>query len=206
VKIGPPPHLVIDGFLPDATADRLFQSILASEANFTPSDIHKGPGFGPAPNQRASLRLPGRIGVDLSGFVAAIHDRFADLCAATGLAIFPIHHSECSIVAHRDGDFYRTHFDTRTGVQNKNHVRLLSCVYYLCREPKVFSGGELAIHGLAGSDATTIIPPQHNRLVAFPAFVPHEVLPISSASGQFGDARFSINCWLRRAIAPSADQ
>jgi SM-20-related protein len=43
------------------------------------------------------------------------------------------------------------------------------------------------------------VEPEHNRLVAFPAFVPHEVVPISCPGNAFADRRFSINCWLHRA-------
>jgi SM-20-related protein len=191
------PHLIIDNFLPKGDAARLFAEILAAQPNFTPSQIDAG---GDAKGYRSSMRLPGRVGVDLDPFKAAIHARFEALRAATGIAPFAIHHTECSIVSHGDGDFYRTHIDTQTGGAQLKHFRVLSCVYYLNAEPKGYTGGELAIHAIGDAPSMTI-EPRHNRLVAFPAFVPHEVLPISCASGAFADSRLSINCWLHRLRA-----
>lgn len=199
-------YLIIDDFLGDGAADTLLTQMIAAQSLYTPSTVRQATGSDIDTAFRSSLRLPGRVGVDLEGFKAAIHDRFDELCSATGIASFDIYHTECSVVAHNDGDFYRTHIDTRTGhsdTQNP-HIRLLSCVYYLNLRPAKFSGGELVFHALGGAvdpELMTKVAPMHNRLVVFPAFVPHEVLPISCPGGAFKDARFSINCWLHRAVA-----
>jgi Rps23 Pro-64 3,4-dihydroxylase Tpa1-like proline 4-hydroxylase len=47
------------------------------------------------------------------------------------------------------------------------------------------------------------IEPGQNRLVAFPSWAPHEVMPISCPSRRFIDSRFAVNCW---AWAGPADQ
>jgi Rps23 Pro-64 3,4-dihydroxylase Tpa1-like proline 4-hydroxylase len=195
-------YLVIDDFLGAAAAYRLLAQILASAERFTPSNVRQQGSATVNSAHRSSLRLPGRVGVELDPFKAAVHARFAELCAATGTAPFAVYHTECSVVAHGDGDFYKPHIDTRTGdpaTQGK-HVRLLSCVYYLNREPPAFSGGELVLHKLGSSDPAATIAPRHDRLAVFPAFIPHEVLPIACPSGAFADSRFSINCWLHRAV------
>jgi SM-20-related protein len=194
------PHLIIDDFLAAADAAQLLAQMLAAEPNFTPSLIGTGGDAQDAKGFRSSMRLPGRVGVDLDLFRAAIHARFDALCAATGIAPFPIYHTECSIVSHGDGDYYRTHIDTQTGGAQVRHYRVLSCVYYLNGEPKAYGGGELAIHAM-GNASVIRIAPQHNRLVAFPAFIPHEVLPISCPDGGFANSRLSINCWLHRERA-----
>jgi SM-20-related protein len=193
------PHYIIDGFLPDADADALFSQMISAEADFAPSKV-RGAGEG----MRSSLVLPGRVGVDLDGFRAAVHAAFEPLCAQTGLAPFPVDHSECSIVAHRDGDYYRQHIDTRTGGgdDHPGHVRVLSCVYYLASAQACFSGGELALYDILGREEPVKIAPRHNRLVAFPSFLPHEVLTVSSPDSDFALSRFSINCWLHRAVSP----
>jgi Rps23 Pro-64 3,4-dihydroxylase Tpa1-like proline 4-hydroxylase len=196
-------HQVIDDFLDAGDADRLLDQMLAREASFTPSEVTVGKDGTLAPAFRSSLRLPGRVGVDLTGFTAAVHARFEALCAATGLTPFPIDHTERSIVAHRQGDFYRRHVDT--GAAHRGHVRILSSVYYLHRRPVGFSGGELALYPFAGDGDPTLVAPLHNRLVVFPAFVPHEVLP-TTCPGGFADSRFSINCWLHRAVGPAAEK
>ena len=200
-------YLVIDDFLGAEAADLLLAQMIAAKAGYTPSAMRFiNDVTGIDSDFRSSLRLPGRVGVDLTGFKAAVHNRFDALCAGTGIAPFAIYHTECSVVAHNDGDFYRTHIDTRTGKPETKdrQIRLISCVYYLNQRPAKFTGGELALHplGSAGdAGSTTKIAPLHNRLVAFPAFVPHEVLPISCPGGAFEDARFSINCWLHREFS-----
>ena len=61
--------------------------------------------------------------------------------------------------------------------------------------PKGFSGGDLRIGSLT-SDEVVDIEPEHNKLVIFPSFVPHEVLRIDRPSGRFADSRFAVNLWL----------
>ena len=199
------PHLISDDFLPETVATALLDEIVAGGPSFTPSLVG-GPKSAASSGLRSSSRLPGRVGVDLTPFRTAIAARSDELCAAVGIAPFPVYHTECSIVAHGDGDFYRTHVDTRAGRDKvrPKHVRVVSCVYYLHRKPKRFSGGELHIHAMGPSDGGTpaiVIAPDHNRLAVFPAFFPHEVRDIACPSGAFADSRFSINCWLHRALA-----
>jgi len=195
--------LVIDDFLAEADADRLLEQIVAGEALFTPSEIRKDTSGTTDPAFRSSLRLPGRVGVELDGLKAAVRARFDEICAAIAVKPFPIYHTECSIVAHRDGDFYKRHIDT--GAAYRGYVRVVSCVYYVHRRPRGFGGGELAIHPLVGDGPATRIEPLHNRLAVFASFVPHEVLP-TRCDGGFADSRFSINCWLQRAVPPSIVQ
>ncbi len=195
-------YLVIDNFLGGSAAGQLLTHIVSSAARFTPSEVRQSTGSEHDAAYRSSLRLPGRVGVDLEPFKAAVHARFAELCSAAGIAPFEVYHTECSVVAHGDGDFYRTHIDTRTGdpATRGRHVRLLSCVYYLNHEPAAFTGGELVLHQLGSTEPAAQIAPQHDRLALFPSFVPHEVLPVSCPGGRFEDSRFSINCWLHRRV------
>lgn len=206
-----PRYLVIDGFLGPEAAGALLAQMLAGAGNFTPSLVRRGDRFAENHDVRSSLRLPGRVGVDLEGFTAAVLARADELREGVGMPSFEIYHTERSIVAHGDGDFYRTHIDTRTqpGGGGVDSVRMLSCVYYLNAEPPGFTGGELALHGLgapARGAPAAVIAPRHDRLAVFPSFVPHEVLPISCPSGRFEDSRFSVNCWLHKQRAqPSAE-
>lgn len=199
-----PRHLVIDGFLGPEAAAGLLAQVQAGAENFTPSQVWRGDKFAESNEVRSSLRLPGRVGVDLTGFTDAVIARFDELLDGLGMPRFDIFHAERSIVAHGDGDFYRPHIDTRTqpGGGAPDSVRVISCVYYLNAEPKGFSGGELALHPLGvpvGSEPAALIAPVHDRLAVFPSFVPHEVLPITCPSGRFEDSRFSVNCWLHKA-------
>ncbi len=201
------PHVVYDSFLAPEVAAAMLAQMIAAEDRFTPSAVRRRDESEQATDFRSSLRLPGRVGVDLAPLLEAVHARFDDLCAAAGLAPFAIHHSECSIVAHGEGDYYKPHVDTRLGAAPADvpDVRLLSCVYYLHALPLGFGGGALALHGFEGTDPVPVkIAPAHNRLAAFPSFLRHEVLPVTSPSGAFADRRFSVNVWLRKARAGAA--
>jgi Rps23 Pro-64 3,4-dihydroxylase Tpa1-like proline 4-hydroxylase len=106
---------------------------------------------------------------------------------------------ELELVAHGDGAFFARHRDP-----DKNQFRIISVVYYFHALPKIFSGGLLRLHSLAGSgrDGTFIdISPDYDTLLFFPSMFPHEVLPVELPSGGFLNSRFAINCWLHRTTA-----
>ena len=52
---------------------------------------------------------------------------------------------------------------------------------------------------LAATESFQIVEPRHNSIVFFQAAVMHEVMPISVASRQFRDSRFTVNGWIERA-------
>ena len=114
-----------------------------------------------------------------------------------GIAPFETYGNELVIVAHGDGAFFRGHIDTMTDADavKRDRVRVASAVYYFHHQPKKFSGGALRIGALRSEDHVDI-EPEHNKLVMFPSFVPHEVRRIHCPSGRFEDARFAINLWL----------
>ena len=79
--------------------------------------------------------------------------------------------------------------------------RVMTTVYYFYKEPKAFTGGELCLYGLGAdenSSAQQEIEPRFDRAVFFPAWFPHEVLPVHCSSGTFADGRFAISCWVRK--------
>ncbi len=197
------PHLVIDDFLSREAADTMLAQMIAAEAHFVPSVIGDDDMRRVDEGYRSSRRLSGRCGVDLKPLAEAIDARLDAFCAGVGINPFSVVRRELSVVAHGDGDFYKPHIDTRTGASDDGSVRVVSCVYYLHRAPRAFSGGELAIHPIAGDAPPVLIEPVHNRLVIFPSFIPHEVLA-TRASDAFADCRFSVNCWLRRARRPDS--
>lgn len=189
---------ILDDFLGADAAEDLLAQIIAAEHRFAASKVR-----GANQNLRSSLHLPGRVGVDLTGFTSAIIRRADEFAAIVGMKAFEIYDAELSIVAHRDGDYYGTHIDTRTQADSPQpSIRVISCVYYLHRTPKKFSGGELRIHRLGiipESPFHNMVEAANDRLVIFPSFLPHEVLPVTLLSDRFADSRFSINCWLHRA-------
>lgn len=85
-------------------------------------------------------------------------------------------------------DFYGFHRDYNFNRAN----RLITAVYYCNLEPEVFSGGALAFK----SDKPFSVQPKHNRLVVFNSGAYHAVEPVTLASNEFKDGRFSVNMWI----------
>ena len=127
-----------------------------------------------------------------------------ELTAELRLSAFATARIEMELAAHNDGAFFRRHIDTQPGVGETSvgDLRVLSGVYYFHAEPKAFSGGALRLHapGTRGEGEFIDVEPAHNTLVFFPAWMPHEVLPVSCPSKRFADSRFAINCWFRKAV------
>jgi Rps23 Pro-64 3,4-dihydroxylase Tpa1-like proline 4-hydroxylase len=116
---------------------------------------------------------------------------------------------EFVITAYPDGGYIGEHIDTQTG---QRRVRILSCIYYFAATPHRFSGGELRLYGfpqrsVAGTEpvrpAFVELAPETDSLIFFPSWLRHEVLPVRVPSGAWADSRFTINCWIHRAEAPS---
>ena len=106
---------------------------------------------------------------------------------------------ETQLVAHNDGAFYSRHIDTQM-IGRHDHIRVLSGVYYFHAKPKAFTGGALRLYSIGNGEGRTFvdIEPEHNSLVVFPSWAPHEVMPVSCPSKRFVDSRFAINCWIHR--------
>lgn len=193
------PHLVIDGFLPEALRNAMLDYAMMSEAQFVPAGeaVEGNPiaGLG-----RIALRCTSGLGDLRANFEAAIHTHFDEACAATGVAPFAVARFETELVSHGNGGHFDLHHDTLTQRNRADFEtdRVLSSVYYLHDEPRRFSGGELAIHPF-GPGEPVLIEPRGNRLVLFSSIAPHAVRPVSCPSAAFADYRFSVNCWLHRA-------
>ena len=79
-------------------------------------------------------------------------------------------------------------------------------MYFLHKEPRRFSGGELRIFETRLVDDRPVpvdhgqtIVPRQNTIVFFPSRHQHEVLPVRVPSGEFADSRFTVNGWIHRA-------
>jgi SM-20-related protein len=108
---------------------------------------------------------------------------------------------ELEMVAHGDDAHFTRHIDTFNRNAGSRKNRIISAVYYFHALPKSFSVGALRLHSLAASGEVGTyvdIEPDYDTLVFFPSWFPHEVLPVRCASGEFGDSRFAINCWVHR--------
>jgi hypothetical protein len=199
------PHVVHDDFLPADALRSLIAWTLAREAEFV-STLVGGPHGRVDTAIRASRCLPPKtFEPQRALFLDHLVPLVPDLCAALGIQHFTVGKVQLGLVCHNDGDYYRRHIDTARG---QNATRTISAVFYFHPEPKGFSGGELRLHPFSARAATgafTDLVPAQNRLVAFPSWAPHEVMPVSCPSGAFAASRFSVNCWFHRAL-PEGDQ
>ena len=103
---------------------------------------------------------------------------------------------EINVAAHNDGAHFSRHIDLAIG-KNDAHSRRISAIYYFHAEVKKFEGGQLRLHSLLGGEFIDIEPEQ-NTLIAFPSFLPHEVVKVSCPGCAFADSRFAVNIWLHQ--------
>lgn len=194
------PFLVIDDFADGHTVGALQEFVRASRERFAQSLVSSAGGGAVDLSQRASDILLEDLGPVETAFRPLVEHRAPALLRELGLPALEEFDPELELAAHRDGGFFGRHIDTATGDLRLRHAtnRMASIVYYFQLEPDGFSGGELLIHPLAGNGAPARIAPRHNRLVAFPSFLPHEVARVNVPGDRFENARFSINCWLHR--------
>nr|WP_137677933.1 2OG-Fe(II) oxygenase [Parerythrobacter lutipelagi] len=192
-----PRHATFDDLLSASDASALLDNVLGQECAFSASQVTSAEGHTVDLGHRNAASLDIDWNAEGSAFRAAVRNTLPAIFEATGIRPFSPVTLELECVAHRDGGKFGTHIDTLTDTQRQDSDRIVSAVYYFYREPKPFSGGELALHAI-GEDESIHVEPRHNRLVAFPSFAPHEVMPVTVPGNAFPDARFSINCWLRR--------
>lgn len=197
-----PSHTLFDGFLGPELSSKLLDFALANEAGFEPSVVYNRETAGVRPQSRNSLRFDGDWKPLKKAFRSAVEARIDEVVRGAGAGDFRPDQMEIELVANRDGGHFIRHIDTQTRVSDRSTDRIVSAVYYLHREPKAFSGGQLILHALIGNEELAI-EPRHDRLVVFTSMAPHEVGRTVVPTDAFADARFSINCWLHRNVAPS---
>jgi SM-20-related protein len=121
------------------------------------------------------------------------------ICERLRIPPFSVSRMEIQLARSGHGGYYKPHRDNNN---ERARSRRLTCVYYVHREPKAFHGGELRLHtpcrdrSSSASKQYIDIEPGHNRLIAFPSWLVHEVLPVTMRSTAVADQRFSMNAWL----------
>jgi SM-20-related protein len=176
-------------------AGRAFRHAQASREQFKASDV----GYGERNRIDLSYRrssklkpipeLEDELRTDVSMALPCMFERL-------GIRPFDPARFEIEMVAHGDGAFFSRHEDIviRPGMTS---YRVISAVYYFHRLPKSFSGGALRIHPIGGEQAPFVdLEPANDRLIFFPSWFSHEVMPVVCPSGRFEDSRFAINCWV----------
>ena len=198
------PHLIIDDFLPDDLHAALLARALQVD-DFMPGKTVANGQTTYQPDSRKGQLSNDRLGPHLPAFHAALRAQFEPICAALGMAPFDLATIEIRLAAHTDGDYFKPHRDTLTGADRSltAHDRMITAVYYVHGYPRRFTGGALRLHPFTPGNSLDI-EPRSNRLAAFPAFLLHEVLPVSVPSGEFEDSRLSVSCWFDRERLESA--
>jgi SM-20-related protein len=193
----PMPHRILASWLGRDQADQLLSYAVAEEARFVETKVLLENAI--KSDVDRSLRRS-RVLRDLGPFEQLLRAKAQGLQlmfeTAFGMSHKPPGEVEIELVAHGDGGFYRPHIDTFTGDSASSGAnRRLSLVYYFHRRPRAFSGGQLRLLGLGGGQPLAI-EPDHDTLLAFPSFVPHEVEPVSIPREGFENSRFAVNIWL----------
>lgn len=191
---------VVDDFLSPLEHDELLAYALLSESQFQKGTVTT---YEPAVRQNLVI-----LNFGDSAHSRLLENRllvwFPLLAKTMGIPMFPLSVIESQLTAAADGYYFKTHTDEAPEIP-----RVLSCLYYLHREPRGFTGGDLRLYDCIEdgprrrpADTFTAVVPAANRLVVFPSEEFHEAMPVRCPSKQFADSRFAVTTWLHRAAHP----
>lgn len=185
----------VPGWLDPETADALLAYAIDSERHYRQAPVLYDGDLRVDDNLRRAAVLPdpGPYGEVLAAAALATKPAVEK---ALGVPAFTASRVEIELAAHGHGAHFQRHIDTFVAGHRQADPRVLTLVLYLHRRPRAFTGGAIRLHALAGA-AVRDIAPDHNLLVAFPAFAPHSVEAISCPGGAFADRRFAVNMWIR---------
>lgn len=191
-----PPHLLVEDFLSEEERAGLLRWALDNRDRFRAALTDQG--VHAAARDALSLRDLGAWAELLQARALA---RSPDWIARLRVTPFEASLVELELVAHNHGAHFTIHSDTYRSGQSARGDRMLSAVYYFHDAPRHFTGGALRLHrlGAQAGDPGVDIAPETGRLVVFPSWWPHEVMPVACDSRAFEESRFSLNCWLYRA-------
>jgi len=188
------PVRIIRNYLPKPMAQRLLAHALGNRDAFKASSVTTNDE-----DYRRSrvLFLDGELREQLE---ARVRQTLFDAAASLNVQVPPGCTFDSQLTASGHGDFFKSHRDRGNDGEEACN-RLLTYVYYLNREPRPFSGGELRMYDFVDgswnpADSYRTLTPEHNMLIVFPSWANHEVLPVIVPSGAFDDSRFTINGWL----------
>ena len=202
VAIDTPRYMIVDDFLGPYEHQQLLEFALSQENKFV---------AGTAEGQET----PYRNNKVIMDFAESTHSRLLCnrlltmlpvLTHGLDLPVFPVGQVESQLTASNNGDYYRVHCDA--GPNGADH-RTVTCVYYLFREPRPFSGGVLRLYDAISqgdrreaSSRYREIEAVSNRLVVFHSAAFHELMRIRWPSRQFSDSRFAITNWIHLSTEP----
>jgi SM-20-related protein len=191
------PVMIIDDFLGGAEAERLLRYAIANESGFQTSKVALW-SEGIVDKSRRVSRVSADVDAVMPSIEPAIRKAVDAAIPKLGLVNVDSYRLEPELAWSGDGGFFQMHTDT---LRYRTSHRVMTTVYYFHRQPKAFTGGQLHLYGLGGqadSDACHEIEPRFDRMVFFPSWFPHEVLPVRCNTGAFANGRFAITCWVHK--------
>ena len=197
--IRPAPFVRMTNFLAPDECDRLLALGLAARERLVPAKVGRGRVD---PEVRVNLEVGDRstateIRLQIAPKVRSLVPEILARLRMDGIGRCSI---EMDMRVYLDGGFYQAHRDN----QSESHrQRKLSFVYFLHREPRRFSGGDLLLHDM-DTDAGAYSPgefsrivPLRNSIVIFPCGCWHQVTPVQCGTDDFGDGRWAVNGHVR---------
>lgn len=190
--------LVFDNVLGESVVSGLLDHVAATAQRFAPAAVYERQARSGQLNlnMRDCLRSKD-LGPFQEPFAGAVSERAGKAARALGLLDPDPQAAEFEICAYGDGGHFAPHMDT---LSPPAPLRVLTCVYYFANRPRRFTGGELRVFPWPGRtrDAPIDIAPETDRLVIFPSFLHHEVLPVRQVDDAWLGRRFNLTCWLCR--------
>jgi len=192
------PRVVRDAYLPERKVEELLRFVQKRAAGFRRSKVTSND---PAARRSLVLYEPAKIS---EMFRERIKRDLPSVLEQLRIPSFQIDEIECQVTAHNGGHFFRKHNDAGDAGTS---ARIVTFVYYFFREPRRFEGGSLrfykgiledGVFRAGGFEAD--FEPASNTMLFFPSACFHEVLPIKSRRGKFGDGRFTVNGWVRKVL------
>ena len=197
------PFVRLAGFLGAAEHEQVMDFAQANLASFQESHVLRGVEQAYDTTVRSS-----RVAMEpkeiASWFKPLVVAALPQVFARLGCEAFEVAKVELQMTAHLDGDFYAMHNDNSHGHRqgHDSDGRRISFVYYFCREPKRFTGGDLRLfdtdlkRGAFRKEVFSRVAPDDNTIVFFPSAAMHEVGRLEMQSLDSADGRFTLNGWL----------
>lgn len=207
--IWPVPFVHRQGFLTAARRDRLMDYAVQRMGGFETSTVvdKADPLQRELSRTTRSSRVIVKPAEVAEWFVPLVEAAVPEVIAQLQIDRFPIGRIETQLTVSHDGDFYKAHDDNILATDEKRvkSYRRLSFVYYFCRRPQPFTGGQLRIYdtsldGVHRTGMFSAIEPIDNSIVFFRSrHALHEIMTVRCPSNDFGDGRFTINGWVHTA-------
>ena len=193
--VWPAPFVRVRSFLPPDEHAALLALFLAGRERFV-SPARIGPGYVDDDVRRALVPDGRTLDEVRPGFEPRLRKLVEDTLPRLGMGSLGAYRVEVQMSAYPAGGFYRAHSDETGGEPNEPEVRRINCLYYLHRQPRPFTGGDLLLHDGEVANTFTRIEPRDNSIVLFPSRCVHEVTLVECDPGDFGAGRFTVSSYV----------